>query len=143
MNTETTDKLVNKGLELMNWLEGAVKTAADFGSEQIPLFIQELLKYNFIVSLSWFIFGLVLSSGAAGVIYYLFFSSFYNEEWDCHTNSKIPKVALLMSMGVLFLGFGVGNVFTHLDWVKIKYAPRVYLMDYAKDLIKENHNSNK
>ena len=42
------EQLEQKSIELLGWLEQAIKTTTDFGTEQIPLFIQELLLYDYI-----------------------------------------------------------------------------------------------
>ena len=54
------EELEQKSINLLNWLEQTIKTTVDFGAEQIPLFIQELLLYNYWMSLSQFIVGLSL-----------------------------------------------------------------------------------
>ena len=110
-------------------MEEAVKTSTDFASEQIPLFIQELLAYNFVMSLSCFILGIILM--VSGVVWSWYVlnkgkknSSWYDEWWGLSLLGLIPFI------------IGIGTSISNLEWVKIKLAPRVYLMEYVKDTLK-------
>lgn len=129
MSEKITKELEDKTINIINWLEDAIKTSTDFASEQIPLFIQELLHYNFVMSLSWFIVGII---GIIAVIY---------------TAYRLIKMAIkdgcidMVGPPVVIMGIFILAIFTcvsvnHMDWIKIKLAPRVYLMEYVKDSMK-------
>jgi H+/Cl- antiporter ClcA len=125
MNAE----LESKSMELLQWLEQAIKSTADFTAEQIPLFVQELLHYNFVMSLSYFIIGL---GGAtiATILTYKFAKWMEKEEvWG----ELGPIIMFPIALIVASILFSVHNT----DWIKIKLAPRVYLMEYVKDQIKQ------
>ena len=130
MKEELKDALQDKTLNIINWLEGAIKTSTDFASEQIPLFIQELLHYNFVMSLSWFILGIV------GVIT-MVIGAILLIKW-ANKNFHVRDDACYFGLIFLSLGFVCSSlmVFNNLDWIKIKLAPRVYLMEYVKENLK-------
>jgi hypothetical protein len=119
-------ELEQKSVDLLNWLEQTIKTTADFGAEQIPLFIQELLLYNYWMSLSQFIVGIVgalLSSFAA----YKFVKWSLKEDIDTLSSSMF---FLFPISGFIFFSYH------NLDWFMIQLAPRLYLMEYVKEMIK-------
>jgi uncharacterized membrane protein SpoIIM required for sporulation len=120
-------ELETKTLELMTWLEQVIKTTADFTAEQVPLFIQELLTYNFYMSLGWFVMGLL-------IIITTIISTYKFIKWMNRTHNWDAFPVLTLS----FISIIVGIVMSadHLDWIKIKLAPRVYLMEYVKDNLK-------
>jgi hypothetical protein len=120
-------ELETKSLELLQWLEQAIKSTADFTAEQIPLFIQELLRYNFVMSLSWFICGLLL------FIITLYFTYRVIKWLSIGDNWEMSPALFFV---VAFMIFPIGLMVNNTDWIKIKLAPRVYLMEYIKEQIK-------
>lgn len=128
MNAELTEAMQDKTLNIINWLESAIKTSTDFASEQIPLFIQELLHYNFVMSLIWFSVGIATFIIIA--YYTRKFCKWMTEEdnWDEYSPAVIFFAMALIGC-IIFSA-------CHMDWIKIKLAPRVYLMEYVKDNLK-------
>jgi hypothetical protein len=120
------EELEQKSINLLNWLEQTIKTTTDFGAEQIPLFIQELLRYNYWMSLSQFIVGIV------GALLSLF-AAYKFVKWSL----KKDIDALPFSMFFLFsIGGFISFSYHNLDWIMIQLAPRLYLMEYVKEMIK-------
>jgi hydrogenase-4 membrane subunit HyfE len=121
-------ELEQKSVELLGWLEQAIKTSADFGAEQIPLFIQELLLYKFWMSLGGFgisIFALIAS----------IYTAYKFIQWCLKNN-------VYEAMGVVLFWFipiviSIYCICSNTDWVMIKLAPRLYLLEYVKDMIKQ------
>jgi len=120
------EELEQKSINLLNWLEQTIKTTTDFGAEQIPLFIQELLQYNYWMSLSQFIVGIV------GALLSLF-AAYKFVKWSL----KKDIDDLPFSMFFLFpIGGFISFSYHNLDWIMIQLAPRLYLMEYVKEMIK-------
>ena len=119
-------ELEQKSIDLLNWLEQTIKTTTEFGAEQIPLFIQELLRYNYWISLTIFI---VSVTGLILCLYALY--KFIR--WGLVDDTD----ALPFSM---FFSFPIGGcvvaICCNMDWLMIQLAPRVYLLEYVKDMIK-------
>lgn len=121
-----------KGMELLTWLEESIKSGAAFAGNQIPLFIQDLLRYNFWTSLIMFSVGFVWAVFTLGLVWKSFFSKNSIEFSDDDFGKGL----------VVFFMLLLGSVFSPMimtkntDWFKISVAPRVYLVDYMKDQIK-------
>ena len=58
MQPEIQEKLTS----ILTWVEETAKTAGDFAVEQTPLYIQELLAWNFWYSLIWAVLGIICLS---------------------------------------------------------------------------------
>lgn len=126
-----------KAEELLLQLIDKSTQAGDFIAEQTPIVIQELLTYNFAVSLFFFVFWLSVSC-CAWTAYYKFIawgrkpykqdSSYSNiYKLDLEGFVIIVPAALIPTTPIFLLCT---------DWVKIWLAPRVYLIEYAASLVK-------
>jgi len=120
------EQLEQKSIELLGWLEQAIKTTADFGTEQIPLFIQELLLYKFWMSLGGFSIGiLVLIASIYTLLKFI--------QWCL--KSKFDDGNLPFSMfWSIPIALSVCAICSNTDWIMIKLAPRLYLLEYVKTL---------
>ena len=119
------EQLEQKSIELLGWLEQAIKTTTDFGTEQIPLFIQELLLYKFWMSLGGFAIG-VLALIAS--IYTLL--KFIKRCLKKSANDALP---FSMVWGIPIM-LSISAICSNTDWIMIKLAPRLYLLEYVKTL---------
>ena len=103
-----------------------IDKAAEIGSaavDEIPLVVQELLHWKFAESLLFFLSSLVLM-----------FVSFKFTKWIWKEDNL---EAACIPLGFVNIGmYGVAcGVFT-IDWLQIWLAPRVYLLEYAANLVK-------
>jgi hypothetical protein len=123
MKKEVEEKLV----DMLNWAEGALKTGSDFVVEQTPLYIQELLIYNFWASLTWFVISFICFIITIYATYRLVSYFVKNDNGD----------ALPFTMFLVFpILFSVMGMEKNTDWFKIKVAPRVYIVDYLRTELK-------
>jgi hypothetical protein len=117
------EQLEQKSVEILGWLEKAIKTTADFGTEQIPLFIQELLFYKFWMSLGGF---------AVGVI--VLIASIYTGDkfikW-CAKNKDDEGMSIIVFWAIP-ITISIVAICNNTDWIMIKIAPRLYLLQYVK-----------
>lgn len=115
-----------------------VTTGADaaiqFGKEQIPEVIKQLLIWNFTLSfLIWF-------SATAIIIAYTIWLLTRFKWWFKNQNNTSSEqdsfyIAMLYVGGII--SFIMIFVFWfNLDWLKIWVAPKLYLLEYAADLVK-------
>lgn len=126
--------------ETLDFIKQAGGATLDFSKEQVPLYIQELLSYNFIMSFSGFIIGLLVLLVSFFISAYIFFTSFKKENfvkdrWNSMSVNEIRVTASAIA-GVLSLMIGIPSVTTNLDWVKIKFAPRVYTVEKIQKMLK-------
>lgn len=123
MQPEIQEKLTS----ILTWVEETAKTAGDFVVEQTPLYIQELLAWNFWYSLIWAVLGIIcLSIGLFSVR-----QLYKNRAEIINSNDDFPSSALWGFPS--FLGIIIGiTIFLHnLDWLQITVAPRVWLVEYV------------
>lgn len=119
------EQLEQKSIELLGWLEQAIKTTADFGTEQIPLFIQELLLYKFWMSLGGFAIGILALIVS---IYTLLKFIKY-----CLKNKHDLNLPFSM-FWIIPIAISICAICSSTDWIMIKLAPRLYLLEYVKTL---------
>ncbi len=131
MNPEQQPKLTDlqsKLSSILDWVEQTAKSAEQFAVEQTPLYIQELLAWNFWYSLVWFIIGVIyLIIGLSSAIYL-----YKKRNTIIELKEDYPPPHLL-SIISLVLGFICGSITTmgNLEWFQIWVAPRVWLVEYV------------
>ena len=115
---------------MLEWAERATSTGVEFVAEQTPLYIQELLVYNFWISLICFLaffIPLLLSIFLCWKVY-----RWLGEEkgrWD----NEGACIFFFIFPFALFTWGALENA----DWLKIKLAPRVYIVDYLRTELKK------
>lgn len=118
--------LQNKLNSILNWVEETAKQAEGFVVEQTPLYIQELLAWNFWYSLIWFILGII----------YLFIGVFSlvklvkNGKKILDAVDFPPEIIWLVPT-LLGLSCGLITSFNNFEWLQITVAPRVWLVEYV------------
>ncbi len=129
MEQEKIDKIWAWVESASSKLGDAAMKVTDFASDQIPLFIQELLTYNFYHSLLWFIV-LGLLSGS------MLYASYRLIKFAVNADNYDDKVGPSVFFAAMFFIFGGTIFFANLshntDWIKIKLAPRLYMVEYCQ-----------
>ncbi len=131
MKEDTKQILESKMLETLQWVEQSIKTTSDFASEQVPLYIQELLVYNFWMSLTWFIVGIIMIISLIPLVR-IFIKEIRKPILNQNLGVAMP--CLFGSLGLM--AGGIVMIAENTDWIKIKLAPRVYIVDYLRKEIK-------
>lgn len=124
-NKNMNEKLQNQLSSLLEWAERATTTGVNFVVEQTPLYVTELLNYNFWVSVIIFgcfsfLFITCLVCLASHVIY-----KNKKKNW---TDEDALLIAPLSFVIFLFIWGMAANA----EWLKIWLAPRVYIIDYLR-----------
>lgn len=122
---------------ILNWVEDTAKSVGTFTVEQTPIYITELLAWNFIVSMLYFI----ISSLSLGVGIYLLRKSilgeFWASEWRGYSSyPKHPKMIANFVVSLVCLLPGLIGSMSNLDWIQIWVAPRVWLVEHISNLLK-------
>lgn len=132
MNAENTvnltENLSSKLNDIVNWLDVAAKTTGEFVSTQTPLFIQEYLTYNFWVSLVWWCIALVFFILSIGGGLFVAWRAFKKEYDDLEFVITMVSLVTFSISGIVML--------ENSDWIKIKLAPRVYIVENIKKILK-------
>jgi hypothetical protein len=117
--------------ETLAFIKQTGSATIDFTKEQVPLYIQELLAYNYAMSLGFFIFGFVLLSLVPICAYWVYW--FHKEEnlvEGSYGRKRASDIEVVpVAGGIVCLVFGLIMFFGNLEWVKIKIAPRVYIVE--------------
>lgn len=107
-----------------------IDKAAEIGSaavDEIPLVLQELLMYNFVVELTVFLLA-VIALTATVLLNFKYLKKVAEEDVDAGEAMFITSVLISLVMFLVAI--------SHTDWLKIWLAPRVYLLEYAASLVK-------
>jgi hypothetical protein len=122
---ETLAGILTKNLERA---DNGLETAIDFTIEQVPLIVQEYLTYNFWFGIIMVIFSIILSIILLKMI---FLSKKFFLKDD---NNPLPYFGMAFStVGILICLVCIAINLN--DVLKIKLAPRVYLIEKAASLV--------
>lgn len=138
------EKLQSQLTRLLEWAERATTTTANWTAEQIPLYIQELLVYNFWVSLIWFILGVLFVGFSANRVYSVVWGKLSKDKWEeeksvwssSMTSSGVQGIVSICC-AVVFGLWGSGLIIHNADWIKISTAPRVFIVEYLRAELKK------
>ena len=122
------EQLEQKSIELLGWLEQAIKTTAEFGTEQVPLFIQELLLYKFWMSLGGFVVAILALIASIYTVLKFIKWCIKNREGEALPFSMFWAIPILAS---------ICAICSNTDWIMIKLAPRLYLLEYIKTIFEK------
>ncbi len=119
-------KSLNKILEV---LLDTLKQTKDLAAKEIPLVVQELLKWNMIESVMYGSLLLLLSLGIIGIVIYFVEVSITEYTRDNRFYYLfLALVGFPVCTGVSFI----------MDAIKIKVAPRVAILDIAKEKLERD-----
>ncbi len=124
---EAIAKLINESIQIFD------KTG-EFLDKQIPDVVEQLLLWHciesFIIFFSWeliFLFG-----------FHLYFKHkcrlFHEKDITFNNEELYSIVCMVVGAFMVFVGFIV--VSTHLEWLQILVAPKMFLIDYATEILK-------
>ena len=116
---------------ILLWIEETAKTTEAFVIEQTPIYIQELLAWNFWHSFLFFSIGVGMLIALGFCIKKITTSG--GEFWE---DENVPVAVPVVLGTIICLIVGPILTFNNIDWLKIKIAPRVWLVEYVADKIK-------
>jgi hypothetical protein len=122
MNEKSLNEAEQLLVDSINSIKDVAGQTFDFAKEQIPDVIQQLLMWNMTRSVVISLLTLVLACILGWVVYKDV------KEWHTEVVAGVGAVLLFVS-----LCFSVGNL---LEALKIWIAPKVWLLEYAANLIK-------
>ena len=128
---DTIQKASNVTGEVYDAAKGVTTRAIDFASEQIPDVIHQLLVWKLAESLAYVVLGLS--------IILLFFWTRSRVKAYVEADDGDKEIVLLYTVFCGGLSFSIGGIFMFynlLDVIKIWFAPKIFLIEYAADLLK-------
>ena len=128
------DQLQKVLADIITRVTSGADAAIQFGKEQIPEVLKQLLIWNFTFSfLIWF-------SATAIIVGYIIWMLTKFRWWFKNQRSTTTELdaAVIAITGIWgFVSFIMIFVFwCNFDWLKIWVAPKLYLLEYAAPLIK-------
>ena len=135
MNTNTIDILNQTLIDAINSTKAGVGKGIDFAMEQIPDVCAQLLAWKFAEACLSAVLWILIAIGIAAGWRLAWKVKWTGEDADFHQKFCRGMVsalsALMLVVGVIPLGMRPINT-----CLKIKVAPKVYLLEYARDLVK-------
>lgn len=110
---------------ILSWVEETAKTAEAFAIEQTPLYIQELLAWNFWMSLIFWCVFFVIPLAFALFLIVLGVKEVKKEDGEADFFGPCFAISVF-SIIISIVGFC-----SNLEWLQITVAPRVFLMEYV------------
>lgn len=139
-----TNAIADKATDvLLNMVNVTIQTMSDvveFGKQQIPEVIHQLLVWKAVSAGLWQLFSvcfmLITFIAVRNIVKAI-------KDKECLWSrdrygevSALPIVGLVVCAFFFFLGFVI--FFSNFDWLKIIIAPKVYLIEFAADLIRSS-----
>jgi len=133
------EKLQNQLSSLLEWAERATTTGVEFVAEQTPLYIQELLIYNFWISLFSFMLGVIFIIIGINRAYSVVWGKLSKEPWEKSAGAYYSTITpygiqAIVSIILAIVGLIAGSIISahNLEFVKVVTAPRVFVVDYLR-----------
>ena len=128
-HSESVQSLDNALAQMITSVVGGIKEGVSFVQGQLPDVIMQLIVYNRVLLTSAVIFGLLLIYVTKRC------SSKLAVAWeDCDEGTTVLWLFSTIATGLASFAFIFGNI---ADCIKIWFAPEVWLIEYAADLIKK------
>ena len=128
------DQLQKVLADIITRVTSGADAAIQFGKEQIPEVLKQLLIWNFTFSfLIWFFATSII------IGYVVWMAIKFNWWFKNQKTTTTEQDALYTAVCIIwgFISFIMIFVFwCNLDWLKIWVAPKLYLLEYAASLIK-------
>ena len=119
--------------DLINKSVATAERAGDFIISELPDVVEQLLMYEFWYSFLVFIFGVIIFPLAiTGIVSGAKTCCLIKEDDDTRIPWSITKIVL----SILFTFVGLFALLGEHDWFKIWIAPKVWLIEYAANLVK-------
>jgi uncharacterized membrane protein len=119
--------------EALQWLQSTGQSLVDFTGEQAPLYCQEVLNWTFYSNMITVIIGIIWIIGSLFLIKPCIKSwNFgYGGDWKGAMISVSTSLALIMSFCFIII-----TIFSVVDMVKVKVAPRMVLVEHFQQKLK-------
>lgn len=133
MNTKAADKTLETVLiNIIDKLTSGVDKAIEFGSEQLPDIVQQLILFNTVQYIALVLLGPIFVFISIKYIKFIWKRS-ENFSRDGRDFSRAFSVTIVV------LGCGglcISSIIHMFDLIKITLAPKIWLIEYATELVK-------
>jgi hypothetical protein len=122
-----------------SFLIQAIETAKQTGhflSEQMPDVLHQLLVWNAIESFMWWVTSIIMIMIPILLWKKVMYSVYNKDGWAFKNDAEDILMPAYFVGGGALCGIGICLFASNLDWLQILIAPKVYLIEYAAELIK-------
>ncbi len=130
MKEEVMDQL----LPLVEKFKESVLSGIDIAQVQVPIVLEQLLKWKFVESiLACVLFGVGI------VVFTMALKKAFEANEKDDENRTVVRCVTSVVVGVTLLFCGIGGLVTgtFIRWLQILVAPKLYLLEYATQLLKQ------
>ena len=124
--------------KVIEWIEQAASKISDFAVEHIPPFIHEYLTWKF-----WEAAVYTCCYFVPIILMWVFYSVSIKKIWNW-SKEQSPKsdgmsrlVPLALTVGLLVITLGMFPIQPIMDMIQISLAPKVYILEQASQLVKQ------
>lgn len=136
-------QIISSSLEIMDIAKNGLLKGVDILSSQFPEICNEILRYNFMLSLSTMTMVIIVFLIAIFILITVVFPIAKEEEkkgkanYDGYYAGELtPTQFIRMLMFIVILVFVlILALIPYTDFIKIWIAPKLYLFDYFKDML--------
>ena len=126
---EILEKVVSEFVDNLN-------DGVDFASSQIPQVIEQLLLWHTVTGAIGFVIGLVILISSIRFIVFNVKSYYEEREWVAnHCGVLNDGYICSCVLSVMLFIPGVIITLNHLYWIQILVAPKLYVLEYASQLV--------
>jgi len=131
-----TEELAQKANEaLIEIINGAIATK-EFVIEQAPDVVEQLLMWHMTMSLVWFSLGALLAASMIWFIAALIRACRENAEEGVIFALMDGTEGGILAAPIILTPISIVVAFANLSWLQILIAPKLYLIEYAANLVK-------
>ncbi len=132
--------------KVVEWTGETAEKIGDFAAKEIPPFIHEYLQWKFwenAIGVGFYLILIPIFIAAVIGLYKAIQTMWKKKKENPYSDWEVPATLLTIFGGIGAIGLfiiGISNFPTDkiLDCVQIKLAPKVYLIQQASEIIKEN-----
>ena len=133
MKEEITNPLEQAFADMLTRIVNGMEKGADFLSSQLPAVVEQLLTWKLYESIIGCVMGLLLVAFCLKTPFWAYKKYKKSDEgWD----EFCVELASVFGGSALFVMFVGGLYMINLKWLQIWIAPKIYLIEYAAELIK-------
>lgn len=134
-----SDNMAQAMTLLIEKVSAGIDAASTFLAAQIPDVLRQLLLYNFVINLLICLLGLGIVVSTPFVLKYVFSKTkeSYPHRHLYHFDQLNYGWLIFLLGGIPLTTLGLILFFTHFDWIKIWLAPKIYLIQYGVELVRQ------
>jgi magnesium-transporting ATPase (P-type) len=119
--------------EALQWLQSTGQSLVDFTSEQAPLYCQEVLNWTFYSNLIVVIIGIIWIIGSLFLIKPC--KKAWNFDYGGGVDGNFIAISTTVALVIAFAFIPI-NIFSVVNMIKVKVAPRMVLVEHFQQKLK-------